>query len=138
MPSFKKTRIVRQCELNATFLPYRRTNRRIKPFVGPGFPAALLLSKEDQRSMLSRMTTDFSGTPPEHDTERRDNISISVPHANNEDAVAISSAIRPPAADKCCERLLQRSYERSHTSKLPCLLTHVSLKAQRPRHSSII
>jgi len=50
VPSLERVVIVRQCNLDATFLPYRRTNRRIKPFEDPGFPETLLLCRDDRAS----------------------------------------------------------------------------------------
>ena len=35
VPCLKKVLVVRQCNLDATFLPYRKTNRRIRPFEHP-------------------------------------------------------------------------------------------------------
>ena len=88
VPSLKKVLI-------ATFLPYRRTNRRVKPFEDPGFPEPLLLSRDDQMSMLDQMKTYFPKTPAEHDTEGRESLTISAPHANDEDAAALFSGNSP-------------------------------------------
>ena len=95
VPSLERVVIVRQCNLDATFLPYRRTNRRIKPFEDPGFPEALWLSREDQASMLDRISTDFPEAPPEHDKEGREPITITVPHSNDENAAALFSRNSP-------------------------------------------
>jgi hypothetical protein len=94
-PALKKVIVVRQCNLDATFLPYRRTHRRIKPFDDPGFPESLMLDQLDQRDLLPQLEKDFPDVPPEHHVDGRADMPISVPHANSEDAAALFSSNSP-------------------------------------------
>ena len=80
----QKVIIVRQCNLDPIFLPYRKTNRRIKPFDDPGFPQSLRLDQPDQRDLLQHLEKDFPDLPPEHDIDGRADVQISVPQADGD------------------------------------------------------
>ena len=100
----QKVIIVRQCNLDPTFLPYCKTNRRIKPFEDPGFPESLRMDQPDQRDLLRQLEKDFPDIPPKHDVDGRADAHISVPHANDEDAAALFSNNSPAGSGSVLQR----------------------------------
>ena len=81
--------VVRQCNLDATFLPYRKTNRRIQPFDDPGFPESMRKDIGGPRDLIGELSKDFADIPPQHDHDGNADFRITVPHATSEDAAAL-------------------------------------------------
>jgi hypothetical protein len=81
--------VVRQCNLDPTFLPYRKTNRRIKPFEDPGFPESMRTDLGGPRDLIGELSKDFPEMPAQHDHDGEAGFRITVPHANSEDAAAL-------------------------------------------------
>ena len=72
----EKVVVVRQCNLDPTFLPYRKTNRRIQPFDDPGFPESLRTDLGGPRDLIGELAKDFPEIPPEHDHDGRADLRI--------------------------------------------------------------
>ena len=89
VPLLSEVVVVRPCNLDAKFLPHRRTNLQTKPFHDPSLPQSLRLSQPDQRDLITRMQTDFPDVLPEHNLDGRADLSIILSHANSEDAAGL-------------------------------------------------